>query len=133
MSERWSYLTVVTGGRDYTNRNVIRSALLALIERAGERRPVLILGGCLTGVDEIARQEWHLMERPYVVAPARWRLGGKIAGPHRNSAMALGTILAGDPYLRPDELLAFPGGNGTRDCRRKCADLGVPIVDVTDE
>lgn len=131
--ERASYIIAVTGGRDYTNEKIIAWALHREFKYATEdlgRHPVLLTGGCPTGLDELARQLWHRWQRPYVVDPAAFRERGPAAGPQRNGRMAIGSTFAMDPPFHPDVLLRFPGGRGTADCEERMRAMGVPVVPV---
>lgn len=132
--QRYSYIIAITGGRDFTDKKVISRVLQAQIIYAHltleDRRPILLTGGCPTGVDELARQWWHRKQRPYVVDPAAFNTQGRSAGPRRNSRMAIGSTFAMDPPFHPDVLLVFPGGTGTADCRKKFEGMGVPIAEV---
>lgn len=133
MTERGSYIIAVTGGRDYTDSHAISQALrheIAVATRDG-RRPVLLVGGCKTGADELARRWWHRAERPYVVDPARFIAAGRSAGPSRNSRMSIGATFAMDPPFHPDVLLRFPGGRGTADCDEKMRAMGVRVVEIS--
>lgn len=131
---RSSYIIAVTGGRDYDDKGVIVKYLLRQMLYADELgvRPVLLTGGCPTGVDEVAREWWHGMERPYVVDPARFGMNGRSAGPTRNKRMAIGATFAMDPPLHPDVLLRFPGGRDSQGCEDAMRAMGVPIVVVAD-
>lgn len=130
---RDSYIIAVTGGRDYTDQDAIVTALrqeIAFAQDTLQRRPVLLTGGCPTGLDELARRWWHRAERPYVVDPATFTKHGRRAGPMRNNRMAIGATFAMDPPFHPDVLLRFPGGRGTQDCEDKMRSMGVRVVEV---
>lgn len=131
--ERQSYIIAVTGGRDYTNERTIARALLQHVTLAGNRRPVLLTGGCPTGADAIAERLWRLWERPFVVDPATFIRMGRAAGPHRNKRMAIGATFAGDPFFHPDVCIAFPGGQGTRSCVEAMKTMGIPVDRITDD
>ena len=131
---RTTRIIAVTGGRDYTDEHTIRKALQAemALAKAHGLMPVLLTGGCPTGLDELARRFWHEAELPYAVDPARFKTGygGKSEGPHRNARMATGASFSGDPWLYPDRLIVFPGGRGTRNCKVAFAAMSIPIVYV---
>jgi hypothetical protein len=78
-------LVIVTGSRDWTDRAIIHSDLLAC-ERPGAAMK-LVQGGCPTGADAIAaeyalRRGWNV-----VTVKADWRKYGRAAGPIRNQQM----------------------------------------------
>lgn len=130
MNGRNTHIIAVTGGRDYTNEKIVAWALRREITYAEGLglRPVLLTGGCRTGLDELARQWWHRQERPYVVDPATFWKHGRAGGPHRNGRMAIGATFAMDPPFHPDVLVRFPGGRGTQDCEDKMRAMGVRVV-----
>lgn len=82
---------------------------------------VIIQGGG-RGADYWAR-EWAIWHAAKVrTFGVEWKKYGRAAGPLRNARMiALG---------RPDLVIAFPGGDGTRDAIRKAEAAGVPVVKV---
>ena len=111
---------VVTGSRDWPDSRKIRYKLDEFaISRTIERVGV----GDATGVDDAAAT-WAIMRKiDCRVYAADWRRLGKIAGPARNERMLL--------TERPDVLLAFPGGSGTDDCKKRAERLGIQIVEMT--
>ena len=117
-----AYITIaITGGRDYTDRAAVESAL----ERycTGPLFGELYVGDCPTGVDAFA-YAWGLRTlgaRYTRLFRADWDTHGKSAGPRRNQAM----IDAGVALL-----LAFPGGRGTADCVRRARRVGVRVVEI---
>lgn len=96
-------ILLVCGGRDYQ----CRSKVFQTLTRIHARKPisVLIQGGA-KGADSLAK-EWAYEAGVHCAeVPALWHKMGDAAGPPRNDAMA---------KLRPDLVVAFPGGPGTRD------------------
>jgi hypothetical protein len=122
---------LVTGSRDWENRNVI---LLALGEALGElstrerdegnpdwRAPenyLLIHGDCPTGADAIADRIWRELGLPVLARPALWKVWGKKAGPLRNKHMV---------DLGADLCLAFiaPGSRGAAGCAKLAETAGI--------
>lgn len=94
-------IVLVTGGRDYADRDQVRKTLDAVHK---EHHIRLLVHGCATGADTLANI-WA-MERGIQPAgcPALWDFYKKMAGSMRNGAMIL---------LRPELVVAFPGGDGT--------------------
>lgn len=112
---------IVTGGRDYGDKDVVRSALDCLHQMCGH---LTVIQGGAAGADAIAR-EWAngLEDVTVVTVPANWRKHRKSAGPIRNTAMI--------DMCRPDLVVAFPGGRGTADMVRKARAAGLPVINVT--
>lgn len=105
----------VTGGRDFTNKELIERAL-----PPGPNKDITIVHGGCRGADflckEVAEERGLLTEE----WPADWKTYGKAAGPIRNTQMLKSGI---------DVLYVFPGGRGTEHCRRKAIELGIEVKD----
>lgn len=105
---------LVTGGRSYSNRNRVAEELRKL-------EPTEVICGGAPGADFLAHS-WALradVKRTAVFA--NWRKHGKAAGPMRNQKMV---------DMKPDVVLAFPGGRGTADCVRRARAAGIPIITI---
>lgn len=97
---------------------------------AGDVAPVLdqyefsvcITGGAL-GADSLAYNYAVKRGIPTEVYPAQWDRYGRAAGHLRNSEM----LLKG----RPDLIIAFPGGGGTKNMCKQAAKVGVKVCRVT--
>jgi hypothetical protein len=100
-----AYVVLVTGGRDYSDRVAVFSAL----DKVHAKYPNLTIlhGACSTGADALADAWATERERPCWRVPAEWAKYGDRAGPLRNERMIC--------YL-PNACVAFPGGAGTRNC-----------------
>lgn len=109
-------LFIVTGGRDYPDRDAVFRALDAL----HRKHPgiTVLHGACPTGADSHAHAWAIERERPVIAVPAEWRRYGDAAGPRRNSIMI--------GYL-PDGCVAFPGHAGTADMCRKAEAAGLQV------
>lgn len=110
---------LVTGGRDYANREI----LFRILDAAHASNPIdALIHGAARGADTLA-QEWAddrgVCCLPF---PADWKIDGKAAGPIRNARM----LLDG----KPDLVIAFPGGKGTADMKKRARSAGVPIVTI---
>lgn len=121
------YRILVTGARDWVNREQIFEALdRAYIFLAGKKR-VVVVHGAATGADSLARewfvdrleQGWHVTEEFY---PADWVKFGRSAGPIRNLDM----VAAG-----ADICLAFPLNKsvGTRHCMKAAQTAGIQVIE----
>jgi hypothetical protein len=113
---------LVTGSRNWSDRQVVAEALLAARDSAvvnGSGQMVLVHGAA-PGADSIAaelaaRWGWRVEAHP-----ALWSELGKAAGPIRNSEMVA---------LGADVCLAFPlpHSRGTLDCMRRAEEAGIPV------
>ena len=111
---------LVTGSRNWTNRNIIKMALKYAWEDLGlDPKTTLVSGACPTGADRIAEEEWESLGLPIERHPAGWSQHGRAAGPIRNQEMV---------DLGADVCLAFamPDSRGTHDCIRRASDKGIP-------
>lgn len=116
------YRLVVTGGRDYGDRDAVFRQLSACRASAARTGMTLVVihGDCPTGADHWASlwcQRTGVTERRY---RADWNRYGRSAGPRRNEEM-----LARE---QPDMVLAFPGGRGTADCVRRARARGLLVI-----
>lgn len=113
---------LVCGGRDYTNRY----RMWAVLHEMHGRVPmtVLIEGECpgKINADKIAKRWAEYNGIPVLPFPADWVGDGMGAGPRRNLKM----LCEG----RPDVVVAFPGGRGTRDMVQKAKFCGYQVVDL---
>jgi hypothetical protein len=111
-------IVLVCGGRGYSDIEYMFRAL----DRIHERYPidVLIQGGA-TGADRMAGN-WAKLKQIHVAeVAAMWSQHGKAAGPKRNRAMIL---------LKPDLVVAFPGGSGTADMVLQAKLNGIKVLEL---
>lgn len=123
MSEK--FWVVVTGGRDYDDRPMVNLCLDRLRENGMSG---VVHGGCPTGADSMAH-DWvqeRKQEISYAVFPANWEKHGKMAGPIRNQCI-IDEWKKGNIHKKVI-LLAFPGGRGTADMRRRAEAAGMLVV-----
>lgn len=110
-----SIRVIVCGGRAYSNRDELFSQLSRIHRLRGIS---LVIHGSASGADRLAG-EWALNSGVETMpCPADWSLGKK-AGPIRNSHML---------SLKPDGVIAFPGGAGTKDMISKAIKAGLPVM-----
>ncbi len=113
---------LVCGGRDYTNKAVIFREL----DTFHASRPItLIIEGDCRGADRLAGQwavDKGIMTRAFPVLPEEWTKHGKAAGAMRNQRM----LDRGCPEI----VIAFPGGPGTRDMKRRALRRGLEVVEL---
>jgi hypothetical protein len=110
---------LVTGGRDYTDRQTLYRTLAAIDADHGIS---VIIEGCAEGADRLAAAWARDNEIGLRHFPAQWREGGvynPLAGKQRNQRM----LHEG----RPDLVVAFPGGQGTAHMVDIARRAGVPI------
>jgi hypothetical protein len=110
---------LVCGGRAYPHRDRVFEVLDAL--HAEMPVSVLINGGA-DGADRYAREWAQERNVPISLFEAQWKRFGPSAGPRRNTVM----LYEG----RPELVVAFPGGRGTRDMTTKATVAGIPIRKV---
>ncbi len=113
---------LVCGGRDFEDRQFV----FASLDKILTRRVVTLLvhGACqgqdgkLRGADRWA-DEWAAERHiECVPCPADWDKHGPRADPLRNAHMLT---------LKPDGVVAFPGGRGTEGMARLASEAGVPV------
>jgi predicted Rossmann-fold nucleotide-binding protein len=111
---------LVCGGRGYQDKETVWRTLDRL---HAERGIAAIIHGAATGADLLAAEwAWERGKTAGVLAcsyPADWQKYGRAAGPIRNTEMLLKS--------RPDGVVAFPGGPGTRDCIRRAEAAGLKV------
>jgi len=108
---------LVCGGRFFDDREMLS---FTLDRMAGDAE--LIVHGGARGADTLA-QEWAddrgLM---CMVYPADWKAFGPSAGPRRNQMML--------DVEKPDLVIAFPGGAGTKDMVTRAKAAGVRVYQI---
>jgi hypothetical protein len=122
--------TLVCGGRNYNDRR----HLFEVLDRMHAETPItLIIEGEASGADRLARKWAEARGVPFLPFPAAWddvsapgavvrrnrygRLYDAAAGGRRNARM----LHEG----RPDRVVAFPGGSGTRDMMSRSWEVGI--------
>ena len=127
---------LVTGGRKYSNKEFVHKILNNFLAKG----PFILIHGDADGLDTLAK-EWaienNVEQIPY---PALWKdftqtpcnikygQFGKyncLAGFNRNEQM----LKEGKPNL----CLAFPGGKGTADMKKRCKKANVLVISLSDE
>lgn len=110
------YIAVVCGGRDYDDYEVVVRVLeIANVD--------YIRHGGARGADTLADKAAKARGIGVHVYKADWKTWGKAAGPIRNQQM-IGS--------HPDMVIAFPGGRGTEDARRRAIAAGIPLWTVSE-
>lgn len=110
---------LVTGGRYFADERLLRDTLDTLHTFNGVTE--LIHGHC-SGADTLADKWATELDTIHIVrCPADWKRYGRAAGPIRNREML---------ELRPDLVIAFPGGKGTADMVRQSRLAGIEVQTV---
>lgn len=107
---------IVCGGRTYSDRQKMCDELAKL-----PHDTVIVCGGA-RGADELAHDEGIALGLVVEIFFAEWYTHGKAAGPIRNQRMLDSGI---------DQVIAFPGGYGTGDMKRRARESGVPVREIS--
>lgn len=108
---------LVCGGRDFKNDDFMKKVLDEYRYTA-----TCIIHGAARGADKLAHN-WAGWNKIQVEAYyANWNKHGKAAGPIRNQQML--------DEGKPDLVIAFPGGNGTRDMVTRAKKAGIRVIEV---
>lgn len=107
---------LVCGGRDYKDYATLFSVL------DSKYLCTLIIHGDARGADHLADEWARSRGISLAVFPANWKGHGKSAGPIRNRLML--------DYMKPDLVVAFPGGRGTADMVKYARAMGVPVEEI---
>src|SRR5690349_25016691 len=111
---------LVCGGREAENNSANRQLMLKVLD------PIdidIIIHGAAIGWDSLAdsyAKKWRRC--PVLAFPAKWDIYGKKAGFLRNKQML--------EEGKPDLVVAFPGGRGTKIMVRLALEAGVPLIEV---
>ena len=113
---------LVCGGRDFDDAGLM---IIVLDRLHTEKFFMVLIHGNARGADSIA-DAWAsrrgVPREPYQVPQGEWDEIGKKAGPLRNQQML--------DKGRPDLVVAFPGGGGTKDMVRRAVEAGVSVREV---
>lgn len=110
---------IICGGRDFSDQAVVFGTL----ERVHASRVITeVIHGDASGADKISG-DWAAMHGIKVTAcAADWSKHGRAAGPIRNGFMLT---------LKPDGVIAFPGGRGTADMCAQAEKAGIPVMRIS--
>lgn len=118
---------LVCGSRDFNKGSYTKEQVYAKLHelRTGylDGYSLVIVQGWAEGAD-LAAAEWaEACFLPFFSFPANWPAWGLDAGHIRNGLMlAIG---------KPDIVVAFPGGVGTRNMVEQAGEKGIEIIEVT--
>lgn len=108
---------LVCGGRDYDNLGLVLSVLSERVTP-----DTVIIEGGASGADFLAKCVGKYLGATVETYPANWSKYGKAAGMIRNKQML--------DEGRPDLVVAFPGGFGTKGMIRLAREAGVDVLDM---
>jgi hypothetical protein len=108
---------IVCGGREYDDWAVVSWALAPY-----ESEETTIIQGGASGADFLGKVWAKYKGIPQIEFKADWKTHGKAAGPKRNQQM----LDEGKPEL----VIAFPGGVGTRDMIERASKAGVTVIQI---
>lgn len=111
---------LVCGGRDFMDSDFIWNKLHEL--NSSEGPFTTIIHGYASGVDTQAGIWANMMNIPVLGFRAEWEKYGPPAGMMRNGRM----LRDG----KPDLIIAFPGGKGTRNMKQQAREAGIKILSV---
>lgn len=117
----WNLRVVVTGGREYADRDKVYKALDAQLERVKFGAMTLIEGGAL-GADRLA-QDWSKLHPEVILQTmeADWVKYKLAAGTKRNTDMV---------KAQPDICIAFPGYIGTHNMKEQCRAAKITVKEI---
>lgn len=122
---------VVTGGRDFTDKDFIFSSLdstnaespISLLIEGGQRTYDRNLGKCVGGADFFAYL-WAIERSiPCATVHAHWKRFDKAAGMIRNGWMI--------NLFHIDKVIAFSGSRGTANCIAQAEKAGIEVIRFT--
>lgn len=113
-------IALICGGRDFINRDL----LFARLDYIHAKKPItMVVQGGAKGADLLAK-EWAISRGIHCAqVDALWDHNGRAAGPIRNQAMLL---------LRPDIVIAFAGGRGTKHMVYAAKAQEIPVLKIED-
>lgn len=119
MAENSGTRVLVCGGRDYDHDEKVFAVLNHYTTGYDF---TTVIHGCARGADCAAGRWAALGGVEECKFPANWKKHGRAAGPIRNEAM----IRIG----KPDVVIAFPGGRGTKNMVDLARAAGIEIIEV---
>lgn len=111
---------LICGGRNFDD-----SALFSetMTELHAEHKFEMVIHGGAPGADRMADLWARMYGVERMTFPADWNRHGRAAGPIRNQQML--------DEGKPDLVIAFPGGRGTRDMMKRAFSAGVKVCPIS--
>jgi len=123
-------IVIVTGGRDYLDKQAVFRKLSRLKE---ENRGLITVaqGECPTGADAFAREWCDLNGLVCVGFRPPWKRAKLAAGPIRNGVMAAYMAALSRAFSRPAVCVWFPGrpGGGTENMKTEAGKAGIQLIE----
>lgn len=113
-----SFMVVVTGGRDFKGRFHLWTEMDKIHAKV---KITHVIHGAAPGADTMAGQWATHRGIQEVRCAANWDKHAKAAGAMRNARMA---------EMKPDMVIAFPGGTGTANMKKTAIAAGIEVVEV---
>lgn len=108
---------LVCGGRDFNDREKVFAVLSASVEWFDG--DFVIIQGDARGADKHSKDWAHAHGHACIGMGAAWDFYGNDAGHIRNGWML--------KFAQPDLVIAFPGGAGTSDMKKKAKKAGITV------
>jgi len=103
--------------------STMRGVIISVLDRLHtEKSFTVLMHGNARGTDRIAAWRRGVPREPYGLPHGEWDELGKKAGPLRNQRML--------DEGKPDLVVAFPGGGGTKDLVSRAVKARVPLHEV---
>ena len=109
---------LVCGGRAFANKQLV-------FDTIKEYDPSVVIQGGAIGADALARDWCKSTGTPCITMEAAWDYYRRAAGHIRNGWML--------EFCKPEVVLAFPGGNGTKGMIEAARAKGIPVDVVKDD
>lgn len=113
---------LICGSRDFADNRMFGDAMRRLVRERG--MPECIIHGGQRGADTMAENWCKDMEVDCLRVPGKFTTLGKKAGPIRNNRMI-------KRWMRPDFVVAFPGGKGTANMVAQASTMGIEVLMIT--
>lgn len=116
MDDLPEFRVIVCGGRDFDDYQLMERQLDSILSKKLKSSKVVIVSGCARGADSLAIKYATTHNLSVLKFPADWETNGRAAGFIRN----------GEMLKVAHAVVAFPGGNGTRDMVSKATQAKIP-------
>jgi len=110
---------LICGGRAFVDKGMFEKSMNDLMHNFGY--PSRIVHGAATGADSMADDLGNRLAIRVSRFPANWKSHGRAAGPFRNRDMLA---------VKPDKVIAFPGGRGTQDMVKRARKAKVMVIEI---
>jgi YspA, cpYpsA-related SLOG family len=118
-----SHYCICTGGRDYNDRETVEEILGFMHKFYGDE--LRILHGAARGADTLVAETCEMLGIRVKAYPADWSKGNG-AGLIRNAEM-VAKVVSWRELGHAASMVAFLGGNGTRDCANRGERALIPV------